>query len=137
MEIIFIFLLTLSSIFIIFGLVQFIYDKIIKIFNKYRTNKITLNFEQDILFLDYIMSFYIQKELYDFETLNPTIEQIVNSQYKALLSKIVEDITKSLSERYLDKMSNYFDPESLTRYIIQHVDMELTQITLQKNKIKE
>lgn len=119
-----------------FGVIQFIYDKIIKILNKYGSSKITLNFEQDILFLDYIMSFYIKKEIHDFETLNPLIDQIANVQYKALLNHIVQKVTDSLSEEYLNKIRNYFDYEALVQYIINHIDMELTNITLQKNQLK-
>jgi hypothetical protein len=126
------------TIILIFGLAQFIYDKIIKIFDKYRTNKITLNFEDDILFLDYIISFYLKKEVYDFDTMqkSPT-GKIVNLQYKTLLAKIVEDVTNSLSEEYILKLRNYFDTEALTVFIMHHVDMELTKIILEKNIIQE
>jgi homospermidine synthase len=135
--ILFISLIFIASILLIFALIQFIYDKVIKLLDKYKSSKITLNFSQDILYLDYITGFYINKEIYDFETLRSVNGTITNQQYKDLLDKIVKDISDSLSEEYILKLQNYFDTEALVKFIAHHVDYELIKIILKKNQIRE
>lgn len=134
---IYIFLVSLVLIVLLFGLVQFSYDKISKLISRYIPGRNKLDFETDILFLDYICSFYLQKRLYDFEVLHPGIDRIVNKNYKYLLEQIVTDVTNALSDDYLAKLRNYFDPEALITYITHHIDLDLTKIILQKNEIKE
>lgn len=114
-------------------LIQFIYKKILKILKYYLPSKNQLNFQDDIIFLDHLILFYMKKVLFDFETMNTDIDIINNPNYKTLLSEIVDKVTKSLSEDYLSKLNNYFNYEYLLTYIINHVDYELTQYLMTKN----
>ena len=123
---------------LLIGLIIWLINKKIKDYVKYRSGltKSELDFETDIVFLDYLIAFYMKKVLFDFETMNTDIEGINNANYKSLFDKIVNLVTGSLSERYILTLGSYIGPDKLTEYIINLVDYELTNYVMKKNAIK-
>lgn len=94
-----------------------------------------VNFEQDIVFLQYLIKFKI--DMYRKFILSPMSETrssvLTDDITDELQEEIIEAIYTSLSKSYKKTLSKYFTEEALLRYITEFVMSELTALVVEQN----
>lgn len=89
-----------------------------------------LDFENDIVFIDYIIDNLIIQEITKMEVKNHSFNNVI---MKTLKAEISMRVYKSLSKQYRDVMYTYFSQTGFNEYIISKIEMTLEAYAIKKN----
>lgn len=94
------------------------------------SNVRALDFENDIVFIDYIIDNLIIQEITKMEVKNHSFNNVI---MKTLKAEISMRVYKSLSKQYRDVMYTYFSQTGFNEYIISKIEMTLEAYAIKKN----